>query len=245
MALCLVGGLAAAAVLVLATRWLPRDHRPATTPLRFESLLAPYRPLLRDGTMRRLYGATVCGAVCWFGVVTYLGAFLVSDPGSWHWAGWAGLYDRWSRVLPGQPRGRRPSSQSATAAVGHQRLSRNRRLSRPGFLSPNRHTWVHHPHPTGGGADDGGRRRCHDHAPDNGDADWCRNYDDAKRVLVQPRRGRRKCYWRRTARPLRLRGPGSWISSLCYWGGRARAGAQQASVEQSIHSHGIQKEHVT
>jgi MFS transporter, DHA1 family, inner membrane transport protein len=75
------GGLAAAAVLLLATRWLPRDHRPAATPLRLESLLAPYRPLLRDGTMRRLYGATVCGAVCWFGVVTYLGAFLVQTLG--------------------------------------------------------------------------------------------------------------------------------------------------------------------
>jgi predicted MFS family arabinose efflux permease len=31
--------------------------------------------------MRRLYGATVCGAVCWFGVVTYLGAFLVQTLG--------------------------------------------------------------------------------------------------------------------------------------------------------------------
>ena len=76
-----VGGLVAAAVLALATCWLPRDHRSATTPLRLESLLAPYRPLLRDGTMRRLYGATVCGAVCWFGLVTYLGAFLVEALG--------------------------------------------------------------------------------------------------------------------------------------------------------------------
>jgi predicted MFS family arabinose efflux permease len=31
--------------------------------------------------MRRLYGATVCGAVCWFGLVTYLGAFLVERLG--------------------------------------------------------------------------------------------------------------------------------------------------------------------
>jgi MFS transporter, DHA1 family, inner membrane transport protein len=75
------GGLAAAAVVALAILWLPRDYRPAATPLRLESLLAPYRPLLRDGTMRRLYGATVCGAVCWFGLVTYLGAFLVERLG--------------------------------------------------------------------------------------------------------------------------------------------------------------------
>jgi predicted MFS family arabinose efflux permease len=31
--------------------------------------------------MRRLYGATTLGAVCWFGLVTYLGAFLVEALG--------------------------------------------------------------------------------------------------------------------------------------------------------------------
>jgi predicted MFS family arabinose efflux permease len=63
--------------VVLAMSWLPRDHHHASEPLRFSTILAPYRPLLRDGTMRRLYGATTLGAVCWFGLVTYLGAFLV------------------------------------------------------------------------------------------------------------------------------------------------------------------------
>ena len=38
-------------------------------------------PLLRDSVMRRLYGATMVGAVCWYGVVTYLGAFLVEALG--------------------------------------------------------------------------------------------------------------------------------------------------------------------
>jgi predicted MFS family arabinose efflux permease len=31
--------------------------------------------------MRRLYGATMVGAVCWFGLLTYLGAFLVEALG--------------------------------------------------------------------------------------------------------------------------------------------------------------------
>jgi DHA1 family inner membrane transport protein len=72
-----VAGLGAVAIAVLAMCWLPRDHRQTAERLRFDHILAPYRPLLRDGTMRRLYGATVLGAVCWFGLVTYLGAFLV------------------------------------------------------------------------------------------------------------------------------------------------------------------------
>ena len=76
-----VAGLAAMAVVALAMCWLPRDHHHTSEPLRFSAILAPYRPLLRDGTMRRLYGATTLGAVCWFGLVTYLGAFLVEALG--------------------------------------------------------------------------------------------------------------------------------------------------------------------
>jgi len=77
----IVAGLAALAVVALATLWLPRDHRRPTDPLRLDAILAPYRPLLRDGTMRRLYGATLVGAVCSFGLLTYLGAFLVEALG--------------------------------------------------------------------------------------------------------------------------------------------------------------------
>ena len=82
----LVAGLAALAVVVLATLWLPRDHRRPAEPLRWDAIVAPYRPLLRDGTMRRLFAAAMVGAVCWFGLLTYLGAFLVEalDLGTGH-----------------------------------------------------------------------------------------------------------------------------------------------------------------
>ena len=74
-------GLAALAGVGLAAAWLPRDHRRSAEPLRVEALLAPYRPLLRHGGMRRLYGATIAGAVCWMGMLTYLGAFLAEALG--------------------------------------------------------------------------------------------------------------------------------------------------------------------
>jgi MFS transporter, DHA1 family, inner membrane transport protein len=76
-----VAGLAAIAVVALAAIGLPRDHLHAAERLRLDDILAPYRPLLGNGTMRRLYGATMLGAVCWFGLVTYLGAFLVEALG--------------------------------------------------------------------------------------------------------------------------------------------------------------------
>jgi predicted MFS family arabinose efflux permease len=74
-------GLAAIAAVVAAAAWLPRDHRRSTEPLRVARLLAPYRPILRHGGMRRLYGATITGAVCWMGMLTYLGAFLAQALG--------------------------------------------------------------------------------------------------------------------------------------------------------------------
>ena len=72
----LAAALGAVAALGLAYRWLPHHHGRATGPLRPDALAAPYRPLLRDRTMRRLYGARALGAVCWYGLLTYLGAFL-------------------------------------------------------------------------------------------------------------------------------------------------------------------------
>jgi MFS transporter, DHA1 family, inner membrane transport protein len=74
-------GLTALTIVVLATLWLPRDQRTRTGPVRLDTILAPYRPLLRDNVMRRLYGATMVGAVCWNGLLTYLGAFLVEALG--------------------------------------------------------------------------------------------------------------------------------------------------------------------
>ena len=57
------GGLAAAAVLVLATRWLPGTARPSRRCVEC-SLLAPYRPLLRDGTMQALWSDGLrCGVL--------------------------------------------------------------------------------------------------------------------------------------------------------------------------------------
>lgn len=76
-----VAALAAAAVVGLALLWLPRDVHRAAEPLRLTHILAPYPPLLRNGTMRRLYGATVLGAICWYGLLTYLGAFLAEALG--------------------------------------------------------------------------------------------------------------------------------------------------------------------
>jgi DHA1 family L-arabinose/isopropyl-beta-D-thiogalactopyranoside export protein-like MFS transporter len=76
-----VAGLVALAGVVLATAWLPRDHHRSSGPLHTDALLAPYHPLLQDGGMRRLYGATMCGAVCWMGMLTYLGAFLAEALG--------------------------------------------------------------------------------------------------------------------------------------------------------------------
>lgn len=77
----IVTGLVALAGVLLAAMWLPRDHRRSAEPLRVAALLAPYRPLLRHGGMRRLYGATIAGAVCWMGMLTYLGAFLAEALG--------------------------------------------------------------------------------------------------------------------------------------------------------------------
>jgi len=76
-----VAGFVALAVVALAALWLPRDHRRPAESLRLDAILAPYRPLLRVAVMRRLYGATMVGAVCWMGLLTYLGAFLVEALG--------------------------------------------------------------------------------------------------------------------------------------------------------------------
>jgi DHA1 family inner membrane transport protein len=69
-------GVAAVAAFIIAVPWLPRQRPPADGPLRLDALVAPYRPLLRDSAMRRLYAARALSAVCWFGFLTYLGAFL-------------------------------------------------------------------------------------------------------------------------------------------------------------------------
>jgi predicted MFS family arabinose efflux permease len=69
-------GLAALAIVLVAFVALPRHHRLAAEPFRLDTLLAPYRPLLREPSMRRLYAARALSSVCWYGLLTYLGAFL-------------------------------------------------------------------------------------------------------------------------------------------------------------------------
>jgi predicted MFS family arabinose efflux permease len=72
----LVVGCAALSVVVSAVLWLPHHGHRASDPLRLETLLAPYRPLLRDAVMQRLYASRALGALCFYGFLTYLGAFL-------------------------------------------------------------------------------------------------------------------------------------------------------------------------
>ena len=76
-----VAGVAALGATWLAAAWLPKDlHRP-TDRLRVATLMAAYRPLLGHGPTLQLYGASVLRAICWFGMLTYLGAFLGDDVG--------------------------------------------------------------------------------------------------------------------------------------------------------------------
>jgi predicted MFS family arabinose efflux permease len=63
----------------LGAAWLPRDARSPQGRLRPETLLAAYRPLLRHGPTLRLYGVAVLRAICWFGLLTYFGAFLAEE----------------------------------------------------------------------------------------------------------------------------------------------------------------------
>jgi DHA1 family inner membrane transport protein len=71
--------VAAAAVIGIASLgavWLPRAAPHIGEGLHLQSLLATYRPLLRHGATLRLYGVAFLRAVCWFGMLTYFGAFL-------------------------------------------------------------------------------------------------------------------------------------------------------------------------
>jgi MFS transporter, DHA1 family, inner membrane transport protein len=60
----------------LAFTWLPRAAPRQERTLRVRDVLAAYEPLLRHGPTLRLYGAAVLRAICWYGLLTYFGAFL-------------------------------------------------------------------------------------------------------------------------------------------------------------------------
>jgi DHA1 family inner membrane transport protein len=72
----LVGGCIALIILLVATAWLPEDVQRPGAAFRPATLLDAYRPLLHDIGMRRLYGCSVMRSLCWFGMITYLGAAL-------------------------------------------------------------------------------------------------------------------------------------------------------------------------
>lgn len=72
----LAAGAAAVIVALLVAAWLPREPRPVSGPIRWQGIFAAYRPLVHDAGMRRLFGCTMMRAVCWLGLLTYLGALL-------------------------------------------------------------------------------------------------------------------------------------------------------------------------
>ena len=75
----LAAGSAVIGAVLLGAAWLPRDARVPEGRLRSETLLAAYRPLLRHRPTLRLYGVAVLRAICWFGLLTYFGAFLAEE----------------------------------------------------------------------------------------------------------------------------------------------------------------------
>jgi DHA1 family inner membrane transport protein len=72
----LVGGGMALVILALVSAWLPEDSQRPEAAFRPRTLLDAYRPLLHNIGMRRLYGCSVMRSMCWFGMITYLGAAL-------------------------------------------------------------------------------------------------------------------------------------------------------------------------
>lgn len=60
----------------MALAWLPAGHAPERNRGSRLALTAAYRPLLRHGVTLRLYAIAVLRAICWFGMLTYFGAFL-------------------------------------------------------------------------------------------------------------------------------------------------------------------------
>ena len=71
-----LAGAAVIGAVALGAAWLPRDARSPVQRPRAGTLLAAYRPLLHHGPTLRLYGVAVLRAICWFGLLTYFGAFL-------------------------------------------------------------------------------------------------------------------------------------------------------------------------
>jgi DHA1 family inner membrane transport protein len=67
---------AATVVLALVALWLPDDPPAEKGRLSWVGIVDAYRPLARDAGMRRLYACTFARAMCWMGLLTYVGAAL-------------------------------------------------------------------------------------------------------------------------------------------------------------------------
>lgn len=74
-------GAVVAVIACLAAAWLPPDGLRPDDRLRIGTLLAAYRPLIGHGPTLRLYGCSMLRAVCWYGLLAYLGAFLGGELG--------------------------------------------------------------------------------------------------------------------------------------------------------------------
>jgi MFS transporter, DHA1 family, inner membrane transport protein len=69
-------GIGAVGAAWLGATWLPHDARPSEGRLRLQAVQDAYAPLLHHGPTLRLYAVSVLRAVCWYGLLTYFGAFL-------------------------------------------------------------------------------------------------------------------------------------------------------------------------
>jgi DHA1 family inner membrane transport protein len=106
-------GVAALGAAWLGAIWLPRDARQPEGPLRLRSVRDAYEPLVRHGPTLRLYGVSVLRAICWYGLLTYFGAFLsqkvgltTSQVGLAYMLGGAGYFT--GSLVAGGPLGRIP-----------------------------------------------------------------------------------------------------------------------------------------
>ena len=77
----LLAAVATAGVWVMAFAWLPPHQPRARVGDSWFALFAAYRPLLRHTVTLRLYAIAVLRAICWFGMLTYFGAFLTQQLG--------------------------------------------------------------------------------------------------------------------------------------------------------------------
>src|SRR5215211_2863636 len=109
----IVAGVATISAAWLGAAWLPHDARHPEGRLRLQAVLDAYEPLLHHGPTLRLYAVAVLRAICWFGLLTYFGAFLsqklglsTSQVGLTYMLGGAGYF--LGSLVAGGPLGRIP-----------------------------------------------------------------------------------------------------------------------------------------